>query len=268
VTDTGKPGTAGDEPSSKALAQQLGKLAAPVILVILAALVEHYCSYKAPPFGPGAKIVSIDGDSLRAGDGSEYRIFGIDAPELHQTCKEANGKAWACGRAAKARLTTLIKGGNVACEAKGKDRYGRTVAVCSAEGVADLGEAMVRQGYTIDLGGEAGIPITTRKPQRRPPMPASDAGPSTGRQTGAKPTPATRIEAPPRLGRLGFAPHPNLGHRFDEGLGAFDFGGELLPGARGVEVRDFDLGARGPQRQLPAALRMFTALAGICSHVP
>jgi endonuclease YncB( thermonuclease family) len=187
VTDTGKPGTAGGEPSSKALAQQLGKLAAPVILVILTALVEHYCSYKAPPFGPGAKIVSIDGDSLRAGDDSEYRIFGIDAPELHQTCKEANGKAWACGRAAKARLTTLIKGGNVACEAKGKDRYGRTVAVCSAEGVADLGEAMVRQGYTIDLGGEAGIPITTRKPQRSPPRPASDAGPSTGRQTGAKP---------------------------------------------------------------------------------
>jgi inorganic pyrophosphatase len=33
VTDTGKPGTAGDEPSSKALAQQLGKLTAPVILV-------------------------------------------------------------------------------------------------------------------------------------------------------------------------------------------------------------------------------------------
>ena len=41
---------------------------------------------------------------------------------------------------------------------EGKDRYGRTVAVCSAEGVADLGEAMVRQDYAIDLGGEAGNP--------------------------------------------------------------------------------------------------------------
>jgi endonuclease YncB( thermonuclease family) len=152
---------ADDQPSgqsSKALAQQLGKLAALVILVILAVLIERYCSYQPPPFGPGVKIVSIDGDSLRAGDGSDYRIFGIDAPELHQACKEANGKAWACGRAAKARLTTLIKAGNVACEAKGKDRYGRTVAVCRAEDVADLGEAMVRQGYAIDLGGEAGNP--------------------------------------------------------------------------------------------------------------
>jgi endonuclease YncB( thermonuclease family) len=150
--------TEGDGPSSKALAQQLGKLAALVLLVIIALLIERYCSYKPPPFGPGAKIVSIDGDSLRAGDGAEYRIYGIDAPELHQTCKEANGKSWACGRAAKARLTTLIKGGTVTCAARDKDRFGRIVAVCSAQGVPDLGDAMVRQGYAIDLGGTAGNP--------------------------------------------------------------------------------------------------------------
>jgi endonuclease YncB( thermonuclease family) len=144
--------------SSRALAQALGKIAAVVILIILAVLIERYCSYKPPPFGPGVKIVSIDGDSLRAGDGSEYRIFGIDAPELHQTCKEANGKAWACGRAAKARLTTLMKEGNVNCIVRDKDRFGRAVAVCSAQGVPDLGDAMVRQGYAIDLGGAAGNP--------------------------------------------------------------------------------------------------------------
>src|SRR5262249_4919432 len=80
-----KPQT--DAQEARALAQQLGKLAALVLLVIVALLIERYCSYKPPPFGPGVKIVSIDGDTLRAGDGSEYRIFGIDAPELHQTCK-------------------------------------------------------------------------------------------------------------------------------------------------------------------------------------
>lgn len=153
-----KEATDGGEMSSKGLAQALGKIAAVVILIILALLIERYCSYKPPPFGPGAKIVSIDGDTLRVGDGSEYRIFGIDAPELRQTCKEANGKSWACGRAAKARLTTLIKGGNVNCTVHDKDRFGRAVAVCSAEGVPDLGETMVRQGYAIDLGGAAGNP--------------------------------------------------------------------------------------------------------------
>lgn len=150
--------TTDDRKSSRALAQALGKLIALVLVVIAVILIERYCSVQVPPFGPGAKIVSIDGDTLRAANGVEYRIFGIDAPELHQTCNEANGKPWLCGRAAKAKLTTLIKGGNVNCEARATDRFGRVVAVCSAEGVPDLGEAMVRDGYAIDLGGAAGNP--------------------------------------------------------------------------------------------------------------
>jgi endonuclease YncB( thermonuclease family) len=153
--------------SSRALAQMLGKFAALVILLILALLIERYCSIKPEPFGPGAKIVSIDGDTLRAGDGSEYRLFGIDTPELHQTCKESNGKSWACGRAAKARLTTLIKGGNVQCHEKSKDRYGRVVAMCSAQGVPDLGQTLVQQGYAIDLGGEAGNPYQADEEQAK-----------------------------------------------------------------------------------------------------
>jgi len=116
-----KPQT--DAQASRSLERQLGKLAALVLLVIIAIL---------------------------------FQPIAADAPELHQTCKEANGKSWACGRAAKARLTTLIKGNNVNCTARDKDRFGRIVAVCSAEGVPDLGDAMVRQGYAIDLGGEAG----------------------------------------------------------------------------------------------------------------
>ena len=70
---------------------------------------------------------------------------------------------WLCGRAAKAKLTTLIKGGNVNCESRATDRFGRIVAVCSAAGVPDLGEAMVRDGYAIDLGGAAGQPLSRRR---------------------------------------------------------------------------------------------------------
>jgi endonuclease YncB( thermonuclease family) len=144
--------------ASRRLAQTLGKVIALALVLLLVLLIERYCSVEVPPFGPGAKIVSIDGDTLRAANDVEYRIFGIDAPELHQSCNEANGKSWLCGRAAKAKLTTLINRGNVNCEARAKDRYGRIVAVCSAEGVPDLGEAMVREGYAIDLGGAAGHP--------------------------------------------------------------------------------------------------------------
>jgi endonuclease YncB( thermonuclease family) len=155
---TGRKGQETEGQSSRALAQALGKLIALVLVVLVVILIERYCTVEVPPFGPGAKIVSIDGDTIRAGNGAEYRLFGVDAPELHQTCTEANGKAWLCGRAAKAKLTTLMKGGNVNCETRGRDNFGRTVAVCGAAGVPDLGEAMVRDGYAVDLGGAAGNP--------------------------------------------------------------------------------------------------------------
>jgi endonuclease YncB( thermonuclease family) len=100
----------------------------------------------------GLHVAVIDGDSLRAG-GENIRLIGIDAPELRQTCRDAQGDEWLCGRAAKARLAALVSGGNVACAARGHDRYGRTLAVCSAAGVADLGAALVREGHAVDYGG-------------------------------------------------------------------------------------------------------------------
>ena len=128
-----------DRKLSRQLAQVLGKVIALVLIVVMVVLVERYCQVAVSPFGPDAKIIAIDGDSLRAEDGVEYRLFGIDAPELHQSCNEVNGKPWQCGRAAKAKLTAIINRGNVTSEARAKDRFGRIVAVCSAEGVPDVG---------------------------------------------------------------------------------------------------------------------------------
>ncbi len=155
VIEPNQPQTEGQ--SSRALAQALGKLIALVLVVIAVILIERYCIVEVPPFGPDAKIVSVDGDTIRAANGADYRLVGIDAPELQQGCTDAAGKSWLCGRAAKARLTTLMKGGSVNCEARATDRYGRIVAICSAQGVPDLSEAMVRDGYAIALG-DAGNP--------------------------------------------------------------------------------------------------------------
>ena len=179
-TRTGRTGSQTRKPTSSAtssrartpmtrqtLINSLGKVVALVLVLALVLLIERYCSVKPEPFGPDANIVSIDGDSLRAGNGEEYRLFGIDAPELHQACAEANGTEWLCGRAAKVKLTTLIKGGNVACAVRDTDRFGRNVAVCSAEGVPDLGEAMVREGYAIDLGQKYGYPYADAEAEAR-----------------------------------------------------------------------------------------------------
>ena len=82
-----------------------------------------------------------DGDSIKL-DGTAYRLWGIDAAEMKQVCEDG----WPAGRAATTYIRELIRGRTVACEYRTKDRYGRTVALCRADG-EDLGAAMVRAGH-------------------------------------------------------------------------------------------------------------------------
>jgi endonuclease YncB( thermonuclease family) len=100
------------------------------------------------PVQPNAS--AIDGDSLRIGD-ENIRLIGIDAPELRQTCRDERGRDWACGRDAHALLIRIVSRGKVTCASNGKDRYNRTLARCSAGDIADVGEALVREGYAIDF---------------------------------------------------------------------------------------------------------------------
>ena len=83
-----------------------------------------------------------DRDTLKL-NGTTYRLWGIDAPEMKQACPDG----WLAGRLASTRLQALTAGRSVACEAKDRDRYGRTVAICRADG-EDLGAIMVREGMT------------------------------------------------------------------------------------------------------------------------
>jgi endonuclease YncB( thermonuclease family) len=94
----------------------------------------------------------IDGDSLRV-DGHEIRLAGIDAPELHQTCRRA-GLPYACGADARAALRGLTRNGAVTCDLLGHDRYGRDLARCTA-GSTDLGAWLVTQGYAVAYGSYA-----------------------------------------------------------------------------------------------------------------
>lgn len=102
--------------------------------------------------GPQGKPISghpyvIDGDTLRFGS-SRVRLLGIDAPELDQTCTDAAGAAYACGSAARAFLVGLIGDRTATCDHSGRDRYGRTLAKCSAAG-GDLGDAIAGAGWAV-----------------------------------------------------------------------------------------------------------------------
>jgi endonuclease YncB( thermonuclease family) len=89
----------------------------------------------------------VDGDTLRIG-GTRIRLHGIDAPERAQSCAGADGRPYACGAAATAALTRLIGGARPDCAERDRDRYGRSVAVCTLAG-RDLNRAMVAQGWAV-----------------------------------------------------------------------------------------------------------------------
>jgi endonuclease YncB( thermonuclease family) len=87
----------------------------------------------------------VDGDTLVVG-ATRVRLGGIDAPEAGQTCKDQRGKSWPCGMAATAELASLLRGRAVRCVPDGRDRYGRTLAECFADG-ENVNAHMVRRGY-------------------------------------------------------------------------------------------------------------------------
>ena len=116
------------------------------------------CKTASPP---------IDGDTLKSGD-TEVRLYGIDASELYQTCTDATGKEWACGRSAQTRLKALIGRKVVDCAPRARDKFNRIVAVCRTSSVPDLGEALVCDGHAVNFGA------------------SGDTGPYTGAETEAQ----------------------------------------------------------------------------------
>lgn len=90
---------------------------------------------------------AADGDSLRR-DGTSVRLYGIDAPELAQLCRDGRGLDYPCGREAMKALAGLIRGRDIACTMLDQDRYGRAVALCKA-GEIDINGEMVRLGWAL-----------------------------------------------------------------------------------------------------------------------
>ncbi len=116
-----------------------------VLLLILAATLKAMQHLGMLYLGSG-NATAKDGDSLVLNE-TEVRLYGIDAPELHQTCDSPGGE-YACGREALQALRTLLTGRTITCTVRDTDRYGRAVSVCR-DGDLEINREMVRRGWAV-----------------------------------------------------------------------------------------------------------------------
>jgi len=100
-----------------------------------------------------ADIFVKEGDAIIV-NGIEYRLSGIDAPELDQICLTQDATAWLCGIEARDRLGMRIGNRAVQCEDKGADRIyqRRRAAVCWVQGeTQSLNQWLVVEGWALNV---------------------------------------------------------------------------------------------------------------------
>ena len=118
-----------------------------------------------PPPPPTVELLSgsvrvSDGDTVEItseADGTRHmvRIWGIDAPETKQLCRDGAGRDYACGKKATERMRELL-GETATCEIRARDQYGRAVARCfpgsrTEEDIISEGEGgMVQRRAELD----------------------------------------------------------------------------------------------------------------------
>jgi endonuclease YncB( thermonuclease family) len=98
--------------------------------------------------GVSGQATVIDGDTIEI-HGTRIRLWGIDAPESSQLCRDDESNRYQCGAKAANDLDGFIARRPVSCAPVSLDRYGRTVAVCSIDKV-DLADWLVRAGLAFD----------------------------------------------------------------------------------------------------------------------
>ncbi len=93
------------------------------------------------------KVRVVNADTLMM-DGYYIRLFGIDAPEIDQTCANKMGRAYHCGKVAATWLRDWLMDNPVECHIMQQDKNGNMSGVCSL-GQYDIGAALVNAGWAL-----------------------------------------------------------------------------------------------------------------------
>lgn len=137
------------------------KFLAAVLLVVAA------CEFAARPaaagdIGGAARV--IDGKTLEVA-GERFRLHGIDAPDLGQTCRWPN-KEIPCGEMSRTALMDLVAQTQVVCQPLDATVAGVRLARCSAGGF-DVAANMVHTGWALAWRPESTAYVATEEAARR-----------------------------------------------------------------------------------------------------
>lgn len=96
-----------------------------------------------------------DGDTIKI-NGNKIRLFGIDAPEVKQSCKKPFisfsfynlYKKYNCGVISTEKLRDKVSNKKISCLISNKDRYGRFIGECFYNKL-NLNSWMVKNGYAV-----------------------------------------------------------------------------------------------------------------------
>ena len=120
---------------------------------VVAAIVPERQQVQQRPFNPNdfpaiyATARVLTGDMLEI-RGRYFKLFGIAAPEISQTCADAQGRSYNCGRQSASWLKNWIKDYELECHIIQQDTRGNMVGTC-ALGAYDLGAALVNAGWAV-----------------------------------------------------------------------------------------------------------------------
>tara|TARA_A100001011_G_C14236027_1_gene811070 strand:+ start:1067 stop:1549 length:483 start_codon:yes stop_codon:yes gene_type:complete len=114
--------------------------------LMICALIAQMYSLQA--WASGVRI--IDADTIEL-DGGKVRLYGIDAPEMKQSCEDSKSEMYRCGISSKEALQFLIDmmpDKIVRCRYTTKDVYGRLIGECSI-GKININSWLVENGWAL-----------------------------------------------------------------------------------------------------------------------
>jgi endonuclease YncB( thermonuclease family) len=92
------------------------------------------------------RVIVRDGGTLETRGDIVITLEGIGAYAADETCKDAKGRTWSCGKSAQVALTRLIRGRAIVCKVPAMGKLSSVTARCTLAGT-DLSTWMVAQGW-------------------------------------------------------------------------------------------------------------------------